>query len=143
MISASGLDCPIGSIALSLHWARRLLLVMLPCFSTEEAQGSIKTSVCISLGFAPGPFQKEPVSLSKRFTLTIHLTLERAFLTFPAFEPEQAGFWPQAKKPSNLSLSIWSKSTSHEPFCPSSSFGSNEYPKSLSGVALFPYIAFR
>src|SRR3990170_273529 len=123
MISASGFDWPSGSMALYRHWARRPELVMLPSFSTDEAQGSMKTSVWISLGFMPGPFQNEAVSLSKRLTFTIHLSLASAFRVLFELAPEHAGFWPQAKKPSNLPLSIWSKSTSHDAFMPSSSFG--------------------
>ena len=58
------MDCPIGSMALYLHCTRRLEFEMLPSFSTEEQQGSRKTSVLIFSGFMPGPLQKEAVSLS-------------------------------------------------------------------------------
>ena len=124
MISESGLDRLIGSMALYRHCAQRPEFEMLPSFSTDELQGRRKTSVWISLGSMPGPFQKEPVSLSKRFTFTIHLSLESAFRVLFELAPEHAGFWPQAKKPSNLPLNIWSKSMSHDAFMPSSSFGS-------------------
>src|SRR5574341_368930 len=123
MISESGMDWPMGSMAFTRHWAHRPELVMLPSFSTDETQGRKKTSVWTSLGSIPGPRQKEPVSLSKRFTFTIHLSLASAFRTLPAFEPEQAGFWPQAKNPSYLPFSMLSKRLSHERFMPSSSFG--------------------
>ena len=98
---------------------------MLPSFSTEAAQGSKKTSVLTSAGFTPGPRQNEAVSLSKRLTLTIHSSFASALRTLPAFELEQAGFWPQAKKPLYLPLSISSNITSQEAFWPSSSFGSH------------------
>src|SRR5512143_703401 len=123
MISESGRDWPMGSMALKRHWAQRPELLMLPSFSTDEAQGRKNTSVWTSLGLNPGPFQKEPVSLSKRFTFTIHLTLAMALRTLPAFEPEHAGFWPQAKNPSYLPFSMLSNMFSHEMFMPSSSFG--------------------
>src|SRR5512144_2206606 len=109
MMSESGLDWPMGSMALYLHCAKRPELDRLPSFSTDDAAGSMKTSVWISFGFMPGPLQNDPVSLSKRFTFTIHLSLASACLTFPALAPEQAGFWPHAKKPSNLPWLIWSK----------------------------------
>src|SRR4030067_965917 len=124
MISESGLDCSMGSVGLSRHCAQRPEFEMLPSFSTDELQGSRKTSVWMSLGFMPGPFQNEPVSLSKRLTFTIHLSLASALRVLFELAPEHAGFWPQAKKPSNLPLSIWSKSMSHDAFMPSSSFGS-------------------
>ncbi len=111
-------------MALTRHWASRLELVILPSFSTDEQAGSWNTSVWMSLGSTSGPFQKDPVSLSKRFTFTIHFNLPRALRTLPAFEPEQAGFWPQAKKPSYLPLNMASKSMSQDRFMPSSSFGS-------------------
>src|SRR5512139_176534 len=138
MISASGLEWPTWSTALYRHWASRLELVRLPSFSMDETQGSMNTSVWISLGFMPGPFQKDAVSLSKRLTFTSHLSLVIAFRVLLALAPEQAGFWPQAKKPSNWPLFILSKSMSHEAFMPSSIFGSQAYPKSLSFVALAP-----
>src|SRR5208337_682847 len=126
MISPSGFDWPIGDIALYRHCAQRPELLMLPSFSTDEQHGSIKTSVWISSDLIPGPRQNEPVSLSKRFTFTIHLSSESAFLTLFELAPEQAGFWPQAKKPSNLPLCIWSNSINHDAFIPSSSLGSQE-----------------
>src|SRR3990172_6888093 len=113
MMSESDLDWPMGGMALYRHWAILPEFVMLPSFSTPEQHGSRNTSVCISFGFVPGPRQKEPVSLSKRFTFTIHLSLARAFRTLLALAPEQAGFWPQAKKPSYLPLNILSKRLSH------------------------------
>src|SRR5512135_3365325 len=138
MMSESGFDWPIGSIALYRHCAHRPEFERLPSFSTEEAQGSMKTSVWISFGFMPGPFQNEPVSLSKRLTFTIHLSFDSACRVLFEFAPEHAGFWPHAKNPSNFPLFIWSKSMSHEAFMPSSSFGSHAYPKSFSLVALLP-----
>src|SRR5512144_2171053 len=102
MMSESGLDCPIGSIALYRHCAHRPEFDRLPSFSTDEAAGSRKTSVWISFGFIPGPFQKDAVSLSKRFTVTIHFSFPSASLTYLAAGVEQAGFCPQAKNPSIL-----------------------------------------
>src|SRR5574337_739291 len=96
-------------MALYRHWASRLELERLPSFSTDDEAGSRKTSVWISFGFMPGPFQNEPVSLSKRFTFTIHLSLASAWRVLFELAPEHAGFCPQAKKPSNWPLSILSK----------------------------------
>ncbi len=96
--------------------AMRPELVTLPSFSTEEAQGSMKTSVLIFAGVMPGPRQNEAVSLSKRLTLTIQSSFSMAMRTLLALAPEQAGFWPQAKKPLIFSLAIWSKSMSQEAF---------------------------
>src|SRR4030043_486873 len=98
---------------------------MLPSFSMEAAQGSSKTSVFIFLGSTPGPFQKDPVSLSKTLTLTIQSSFARACRTFPALAPEQAGFMPQAQKPEKVPLYISSKRFSQEAFCVGSSFGSH------------------
>src|SRR5512145_351235 len=95
MISASGFAWPIGSIALYRHCAHLPELERLPSFSMDETQGSMNTSVWMSLGFMPGPFQNSPVSLSKRLTFTIHLSLASAARVLFEFAPEQAGFWPQ------------------------------------------------
>ena len=87
---------------------------MLPSFSMDAAQGSMKTSVSISAGFMPGPIQKSPVSFEKRFTFTSHFSFARACRTLLALAPEHAGFWPQAKKPENWPLYILSKMVSQE-----------------------------
>src|ERR1700690_224367 len=111
-------------MALYRHCAHLPEFEILPSFSTDEQHGSMKTSVWMSPGFIPGPLQNDPVSLSKRFTFTIHLSFAIAFLTLPAFAPEHAGFWPQAKKPSNLPLYIRSNSINQDAFMPSSILGS-------------------
>src|SRR5512139_2980537 len=129
MISRSGCASPGGLTALYRHCIHRPELEREPSFSKEAAQGSMKTSVLILEGSLPGPFQKDPVSLSKRLTLTSQSRFSRALRTLLALAPEQAGFCPQAKKPLIFPLAIWSKSTSQEPFCVASSFGSHPYPK--------------
>ena len=111
---------------------------MLPSFSNDAAAGRKKTSVFTFAGSVPGPFQNDAVSLSKRFTVTIHSSVPSALRTFPALEPEQAGFWPHAKNPLYLPRDMLSKSTSHEGAIPGSSLGSHAYPKSFSFVALAP-----
>src|SRR4030042_542422 len=123
MISLSGVACPGGFVAFHRHWLQRPLWVMLPSFSMEAAQGSWKTSVLIFFGSIPGPFQKEPVSLSKRLTFTIQSSFVNASLTLPAFALEQPGFIPQARNPVNFPLYISSNSINHDAFCVSSSFG--------------------
>ena len=87
---------------------------MLPSFSTEAQAGSMNTSVLMAAGFVPGPFQKDPVSLSKRLTLTIQSKLAKAWRILPALEPLQAGFWPQAKKPLISFLYMASKRSNQE-----------------------------
>ena len=87
---------------------------MLPSFSTEEEQGSMKTSVLIFAGSMPGPRQKEPVSLSNRLTFTIQSSFPRAWRTLLEWAPLHAGFIPQAKKPVNFSLNMSSNSASQE-----------------------------
>src|SRR4030042_2441436 len=116
---------------------------MLPSFSMKAAPGKMNTSVLMFLGFMPGPFQKEPVSLSKRLTLTIQSNRVKASRTLPAWALEQAGFIPHAKKPVKVPLYISSKRFNHEASCVGSSFGIHAYPNSFSFVALSPYMDFR
>ena len=85
---------------------------MLPSFSTETQAGSMKTSVLTLAGFMPGPCQKEPVSLSKRLTLTIQSSLAMASRVLLELAPLQAGFWPQEKKPLIPPLYMTSKMSS-------------------------------
>ena len=70
-----------------------------PSFSMETAQGSRKTSVLIWVGSMPGPRQNEPVSLSKRLTLTSQSSMVMAWRCLLELGPEQAGFIPQANRP--------------------------------------------
>src|SRR4030043_1695321 len=116
---------------------------MLPSFSKKPAQGNWKTSVLIFLGSMPGPFQKDPVSLSKTLTLTIQSSFAKAWRTFPALALEQAGFIPQAKKPVKAPLYISSKRFNQEASWVGSSFGIHEYPNPFSLVAFSPYMDFR
>jgi hypothetical protein len=111
---------------------------MLPSFSMDETQGRKNTSVWMSLGFMPGPRQNDAVSLSKRLTVTIHFSFPRASRAYFAAGVEQAGFWPQAKKPSNLPCHMRKNRLSHEAFIPSSVLGSQAKPKSFSFVAFAP-----
>jgi len=98
----------------------------------------MNTSVFISAGFIPGPFQKEPVSLSKRLTFTSQSSFFMASRFFPALEPLHAGFWPQAKKPLISSLYMASKRSIQEYALPSSTLGSQLYPNSFSFAAFSP-----
>src|SRR4030042_314132 len=143
MMSPSGLASPGGLAALKRHCIQRPLLLILPSFSMKAAQGSWNTSVLIFLGSIPGPFQKEPVSLSKTLTLTIQSSFAKAWRTFPALALEQAGFMPQAKKPVKAPLYISSKRFNQEASWVGSSFGIHEYPNSFSLVAFSPYIDFK
>src|SRR4030067_2266440 len=128
MISPSGIASPGGLDAFHLHCIHRPLLLMLPSFSKKAAHGNWKTSVLIFLGSISGPFQKEPVSLSKTLTLTIQSSFAKAWRTFPALALEQAGFMPQAKKPVKVPLFISSKRFNHEASWVGSNFGIHAYP---------------
>ena len=86
---------------------------MEPSFSMEVQQGRKKTSVAIFLGSLPGPRQKEPVSLSKRLTLTSHFSFSSAPRLLLALGPEQVGFMPHAKRPSSLPSTMRSKMDIH------------------------------
>ena len=77
---------------------------MEPSFSTDEAAGSMKTSVWMSLGLTPGRFQKMEVSVSHRSTVTSHLSLPRPVRALPESGPPTAGFIPMQTSPSSLAL---------------------------------------
>ncbi len=74
----------------------------------------MNTSVLMADGSIPGPFQNEPVSLSKRLTFTIQSSLAMALRVLLELAPEQAGFWPQAKNPLIFPLYMASKISSQE-----------------------------
>ncbi len=75
----------------------------------DTAHGRKNTSVPISSGFMPGPFQNDEVSFSKMFTFTSQSSLPSARRFLLALAPPQAGFMPHAKQPFTSPLSILSK----------------------------------
>ncbi len=105
---AVGLASPGGLTALYRHCIQRPLLVMLPSFSRDEAQGSMKTSVLTIAGSIQGPPER-PVSFQK-VDVDHPLELGQGLADLVGVAPVPAGFIPQAKKPLNLPLYIASKS---------------------------------
>ena len=92
MISRSGLARSRRVDGLVRHCIQRLELLRGP-FLFEGGGAGEHEDFGLHLGVSlPGPFQKEPVSLSKRFTLTIQSKVSKALRTLPALAPEQAGF---------------------------------------------------
>ena len=104
MISESGLDWPMGSIALYRHCAHRPELERLPSFSTEEEAGSRKTSVWISFGFMPGTFPERaglvveevdvdhPFELGKRLPGLVGIRARTGRVLAPGKEPLELAF---------------------------------------------------
>ena len=96
---------PGASSTTSCHCTRRLVLVTVPSFSPDKAEGRKNTSVPMSAGVV-SPFctrrpfcQKFAVSVIAKSRTTIHSSLAKPRSTSSELTAPTAGFWPRMNCP--------------------------------------------